>query len=157
MTYRALVVAAVLAGLGLLSAPSGAQQGVSVKPNAGQSQAQTQKDIADCQAIAQQSASSASGGEKTRGGRLRGAAVGAAAGAARAEVQGQQHAGYDRLSDDVKQDYRRNQAEGAAAAGAMVGGARQRQQRRSARAAAAEGSTDAYVGCLQGRGYTVTQ
>jgi hypothetical protein len=151
---HSLVVVATLAGFGLVSVPAGAQS-ATVKPNAGQSQEQMQKDVADCQAIAQQSASGSSG-TKARGGRVRGAAVGAAAGAARAEVQGQQHAGYDRLSDDVKQDYRQNQRQSAAAAGAVVGGSRQRQQRRSDRATAEQGSADAYAGCLQGRGYTVT-
>src|SRR5262245_5731692 len=84
-------------------------QSMSVTPNAGQSQSQMQKDMAECQAIAQQSGT-AQAASPQRGGRVRGAAAGAAAGAVGAEVRGQQHAGYDRLSDDAKQQYRQNNA-----------------------------------------------
>jgi hypothetical protein len=71
-------------------------------------------------------------------------------------VQGQQHQGYDRLSDNTKQQYRQNQAESGAAAGAVVGGARQRQERRAGRSEAKAASADAYTTCLSERGYIVT-
>jgi len=54
------------------------------------------------------------------------------AGAAKAEVQGQQHGAYNSLNDDIKQEYRQNEANSAAAAGVVVGGAKQRHDRREA-------------------------
>ena len=167
---------AIWAGAFALAIGSSALAQTTVAPAKGQSQAQMQKDMADCQTIAKQSSgydpaaanqaqSESSGAHPRPGGRLRGAAVGGLAGAARAEVQGQQHAGYDRLPDSAKQNYRQNQAQSGAAAGAVVGGARSRQQRRQgmqaqqqqqAQASAAQNAyAQAYKGCLSGRGYVV--
>src|SRR5262245_33635581 len=109
MTSRVFSLAIVALVAGPLFA-----QAQTVKPNAGQSEAQMQKDMAECHAIAQQAGATAEEGSRRAGGRLRGAAVGGAAGAARAEVQGQQHPGYDRVPDDVQKEYRQNQAESAA-------------------------------------------
>jgi hypothetical protein len=136
----------------------------SVTPLQGQSAEQMQKDMAECQSLAQQSSAPAPvSAPPPRGERARGALVGAAAGAAAAEVRGQQHEAYDKVSDDVKQEYRQNQAKEAAAAGAVVGGAKQRRARREqsqageAQAAqAGQASQQAYQGCLMGRGYGVT-
>ena len=78
-----------------------------------------QADTAACQSQSTQAASAAAAPttQPTRqgGGRLRGAAVGAAAGAAGAEARGNDYEAYDRVDDDVKEDYRRNEAEDAAA------------------------------------------
>jgi hypothetical protein len=95
---------------------------------------------------------------QSSGKRLRGAAAGAAAGSAAAEVRGRQYDAYDKANDDLKQDYRRNEAKSAAAAGAVVGGASQRRDRReqSAQTAAGQQAYDgAYRSCLSGRGYSV--
>jgi hypothetical protein len=125
-----------------------------VVPMKGQSSQQTQLDITDCHNIA--ASQSASAAPPPAGGRLRGAAVGAAAGAAGAEVRGRQHDEfYNGVDDDVKQDYRQNQAKGTAAAGAVVGGSRQRQERRAQQKTSAATSTTAYTSCLQGKGYQV--
>jgi hypothetical protein len=138
----------------------------------GQSAEQQQKDMADCQAIAKQSTGydpaappqAAAPTEPERGGRVRGAAKAATASAVRSEVKGQQYDAYDKLSDDVKQEYRQNEAKSAAAAGAVVGGSRQRQERReqdkaqeqqAAQANAATSAYDqAYKSCMMGRGYS---
>lgn len=73
-----------------------------------------------------------------------------------AGARGRQHEEvYDRLDDDVKQEYRQNQAKDAAVAGAAVGGVRQRQDRRNAEQNTAA-SSSAYASCMQQRGYQVT-
>lgn len=145
-----------------------------VKPAKGQSTEQMQQDIAACQASATQSSGydpsapppPPPSDTNERGGRVRGAAAGAAASAAVAEVRGRDHDAYDNLSDDAKQEYRRNEAKEGAAAGAVVGGSKQRRDRRDTRrdekeqtanAEAAKKSYDqANQSCLTGRGYTVT-
>jgi len=147
-----------------------------IVPAKGQSPELVQRDLADCAAAAKQSsgydpaqASATSAPAQTqtkKGGRVRGAAVGAAAAAAGAQVRGNQHEGYDQLSDEAQQQYRQNQAKEGAAAGAVVGASRQRRERRDTQQQAAQQSaqTDAkasayqqaYHGCLLGRGYTIT-
>jgi len=80
------------------------------------------------------------------------------AGAAKAEVKGQQHGAYDNVNEDVKQQYRQNEAKSVAAAGTVVGGAKQRQQRREASQQSSSSSQafdQAYSSCLMGRGYSV--
>ena len=62
------------------------------------------------------------------------------------------------VDDDVKQEYRQNDAKSAAAAGAVVGGSAQRRDRRQAAAQTSAGSQafdSAYRSCLTARGYTV--
>jgi hypothetical protein len=143
-----------------------------VIPMKGQSPEQIQADIAACQVQAQGSTSQTSSGAATtnttppaqQGGRLRGAAAGAAAGAASAEVRGRRHDEvYDNIDDDTKQDYRQNQAHDAAVAGAVIGGSRQRQDRRQAAqqqqeqpVTATPATQEEYVGCMSGKGYTIT-
>ena len=160
----------------LAAALSGATQAQqpTVQAAQGQSYEQMEKDKAECYSIASQStgynpaqasAAPASSTTPQGGGRLRGAAAGAMAGAARAEVRGNQYQAYERAPDELKQEYRRNEAKSAAAAGAVVGGARQRQSRREqARAqenqaaqqsAATSSFNQAYNSCLMGRGYVV--
>src|SRR5262245_32488424 len=175
MRIRDSMTAAGLIGALVCVSPGVHAQQSPVQPKQGQDSAQMQRDQADCQAIARQSTgydpaqpsdqAAAPTSQRRAGGRLRGAAAGAAAGAVGAEVRGQQHDGYDRLSDDAKQEYRQNQARAGAGAGAVVGGARQRQARRQDRhaqqqqSAQASGTTayqPAYSACLRGRGYTVT-
>ncbi|WP_349745923.1 hypothetical protein [Pseudomonas frederiksbergensis] len=129
-------------------------QAETVVPLKGQSSQQIQLDINDCRNVA---ASQSASTPPPSGGRLRGAAVGAAAGAVGAEVRGRQHDEfYERVDDDVKQEYRQNRAGQTAAAGAVVGGARQRQERRAQQKTSAASSSTAYTSCLQGRGYQVT-
>ena len=147
-----------------------------VQPTKGQSAEQTQKDVAECQALAAQSSgfdpsaapAPVASAPPQVGGRAKGAVVAGAAGAAAAEVRGQQRGGqaYDQASDEAKQEYRQNQAKSAAAAGAVVGASKQRQDRRAARAAGQQQAAEtqskaaaydqAYQGCLLGRGYTIT-
>jgi hypothetical protein len=84
----------------------------------------------------------------------------------RAEARGNEHDAWDQVDDDRKQEYRRDEAQSAARAGVAVGGVRARQGRREARrqqgqqqqqqASAADAWSQAYQGCLQGRGYSVT-
>ena len=131
---------------------------VTITPMQGQTPEQIQKDQADCNAMAQQSASSQTAAPAPKGGAMRGAAKGAMAGAAKAEVQGQQHGAYDRVNEDVKQQYRQNEAKSAAAAGAVVGAAKQRQQRNQASQQSATSSQavdQAFGSCMMGRGYNV--
>lgn len=132
---------------------------VTITPMQGQTPDQIQRDQAECTSIAQQS-----GGSQTQsaqppsGGRARGAAVGAMAGAAKAETKGRQYGAYGNVNDDIKQEYRQNEARSAAAAGVVVGGARQRQQRRqdSQQSASSSQSFDqAFGSCMMGRGYSV--
>ena len=128
-------------------------------PAKGQTPEQIQADTAACQSQATQASQAAAPAPAPQGGRLKGAAVGAAAGAAAAEVRGNQYEAYDRLDSDVQQEYRQNQAQGAAAAGMVVGGAKQRQQRRQSQQQAATQSqqqgSQAFDSCMGARGYTV--
>jgi hypothetical protein len=146
-----------------------AQQMV-ITPAKGQSAAQMEQDKAECQSIAQQTSgynpsqppTTAANAPPSRGGRARGAAVGAMAGAAKAEVNANQYPAYGHVNEDVQQQYRQNQAKSSAAAGAVVGGAQQRRQRRQQNAqqtsqasAGADSFAQAYKSCLMGRGYSV--
>ncbi|MGE8634629.1 MAG: hypothetical protein ACN6P8_13925, partial [Achromobacter piechaudii] len=71
-------------------------------------------------------------------------------------ARGRQHEeAYDRVDDDVKQEYRQNQAKDAAVAGMVVGGSRQRQDRRE-QAKDSSAASSAYASCMQQRGYQVT-
>jgi hypothetical protein len=126
-----------------------------VVPTKGQSSQQTQLDINECHSVA--ASQTASTDTSASGGRMRGAAVGAAAGAVAAESRGRQHDEfYEGANDEVKQEYRQNQAKGAAAAGVVVGGSRQRQERRANEKTSASTTSTAYTSCLQGKGYQVT-
>ena len=88
---------------------------------------------------------------------MRGAAVGAAAGAVvKLVMLAPARFGCDGANDDVKQEYRQDQAKGAAAAGVVVGGSRQRQERRADEKTSAATTSTAYTSCLQGKGYQVT-
>jgi gas vesicle protein len=125
-----------------------------VVPTKGQSSQQTQLDINECQSIA--ASQTASTTPSTSGGRVRGAAVGAAAGAVAADARGRQHDEfYEGANDNVKQEYRQNQAKQTAAAGAVVGGSRQRQERRANEKTSSANNQAAYTSCLQGKGYQV--
>ena len=138
---------------------AGYAQASTLIPAKGQTPEQIQADTAACQSQATQASQAAAPAPAPQGGRLKGAAVGAAAGAAAAEVRGNQYEAYDRLDSDVQQEYRQNQAQGAAAAGMVVGGAKQRQQRRQSQQQAATQSqqqgSQAFDSCMSVRGYTV--
>jgi hypothetical protein len=152
-------------------------QQFTVTPAKGQSAQQVESDMAACSASATQpsaydpaQAGAAAPAQPQVGGRVKGATAAGAAGLAAAEVQGRQYEAYENLSDDAKQEYRRNDAKSAAAAGAVAGGVKQRQDRRQGRrqnaqtqqqqqqqqASAAGAYDQAYKACLQGRGYTVS-
>jgi hypothetical protein len=123
-----------------------------VTPLKGQTAETTQQDISACQA----QAGTPSTDSSPSGGRARVAATGAVAGAAVAGARGRQHEEVsDRVNDDVKQEYRQNQAKDAAVAGMVVGGSRQRQDRRETAQTNAAVSS-AYSSCMQQRGYQVT-
>lgn len=146
-----LTTALLLAGLPLA-------HGETLVPLQDQTQQQIQADIAACQSSASSTASSttsSSGGE-----RLRGAAKGAVAGAAAAEVRGQRHDGaYAKVDDDIKQEYRQEQARDTAKVGVVVGGSQQRQSRREERRngdAATSSSSANYQSCMSSRGYSIT-
>lgn len=148
-------------GVSLLMLATTFSPGVSaltITPMQGQTPEQTQKDQADCTSIAQQTAGAQTQPAAPKGGRARGAAVGAMAGAAHAEAQGRQHEAYGNVNEDIKQEYRQNDAKSAAAAGVVVGGAKQRRDRREASEQSATSSQafdQAYSSCLMGRGYSV--
>jgi hypothetical protein len=143
-----------------------------VTPAKGQSPEQTQKDVAECQALATQSSGfnpaaappPVASAPPQVGGRVKGAAKGAAAGRVAAGASGGEV--YDAASDEAKQEYRQDQGQGAAAAGAVLGASKQRQDRRETRGAEKQQEADAQAkqaaydqanqGCLAGRGYTVT-
>jgi hypothetical protein len=177
VTKRALV-AVMLASLFVVD--SARAQTSYVYPAKGQSQAQMEKDTAECRSIATQSSGknpstaqaaapqSTAATRKPSGGRARGAARGALAGAARAEVKGQQYAAYEKAPEELQQEYRQNQAKSGAQVGAAVGGAatrrRRRQQSQEQQAlqqhppqqeSQQASFEQAYKSCLMGRGYTV--
>jgi hypothetical protein len=163
----------------LLWAGSAIAQGAAmhVYPANGQSQAQQEKDLAECRTIATQSTGydpanaqaaaqpqATAPNSKPAGGRARGAARGALAGAARAEAKGQQHQAYEKAPEELKQQYRQNEAGSGAQVGAVVGaGAQRRQRRQQAQQQAptqqqpqqALAFDQAYKSCLMGRGYSV--
>jgi hypothetical protein len=167
---RALAVVMVASLVGADSARGQTSQS-HVYPAKGQSQAQMEKDTAECRGIATQSTGynpptaqaaaqpqSTAATSRPRGGRVHGAARGALAGAARAEVKGQQYGVYDNAPEELKQEYRQNQARSGAQVGAAVGGAASRRQRRqlAQQQQSQQASFEqAYRSCLIGRGYTV--
>ena len=109
MTLRNCTKLLVSAGVMTLIVESALAQQPVVQPAQSQSAEQMQQDLADCQTIAGQSTGATptqAPAQPQGGGRVRGAAKGALAGAAGAEVRGQQYGAYDKLSDDVKQEYR---------------------------------------------------
>lgn len=151
----------------LLAAPIAlSQQTLAVTPMKGQTPEQVKTDTTECQASGNAAGSStaqatAPTSPPPAGGRARGAMAGAAAGATAAEIRGQSHAGYDRLPEGAKQEYRQQQAREGAAVGAVAGGMNQRHQRRQAAAqsaqsqeAASNAYNQAFVTCMQGRGYS---
>ena len=134
-------------------------QAETVTPLQGQNQQQIQNDIAACQSQAGTGQTSST--EQSQGGeRLRGAAKGAVAGAAVTEIRGDEV--YDRVDDDIQQEYRQNQARDAAKVGVVVCGSQNRQGRREERrnggdaAAAQSSSSQNYLNCMSSRGYSVT-
>jgi hypothetical protein len=161
--YRPGIGVLVLLGFAAMAMINNAKaQTSTVTPLQGQSAEQLEADKQTCNSTAVQSSgydpAQADTARQSSGKRLRGAAAGAAAGSAAAEVRGRQYDAYDKANDDLKQDYRRNEAKSAAAAGAVVGGASQRRDRReqSAQTAAGQQAYDgAYRSCLSGRGYSV--
>ena len=148
--------------LTLVMSNDAAAQSASVTPLQGQSAEQIEADKQACYGTAVQSSgfdpAQATAGTQPSGARVRGAARGAAAGATAAEVRGRQYDAYDRIDDDLQQEYRRNEAKSTAAAGAVVGGAAQRRERRKQAAQSSKGQqafSSAYTSCLMARGYAV--
>jgi hypothetical protein len=173
MSRSCLVLAAALAVVWDGAPSLLAQQPTTVQPLQGQSSALVQQDMAACQSAATQPSSHdptqppvAAAPAGPRGQRLRGAAAGAVAGGVRAEARGNERDAWDEVDDDRKQEYRRDEARSAARVGVAVGGVQARQGRREARrqqgqqqqqqASAVDAWSQAYQGCLQGRGYGVT-
>ena len=172
IVFRVLRCFLIACAVHVAASDSMAQQ-FTVAPAEGQSAQQVESDMAACSASATQSsgydpaqAGAALPAQPQVGGRVKGATAAGAAGAAAAEVRGRQYDGYENLSGDAKQEYRRNEAKSAAAAGAVAGGVKQRQNRRQDRrqgaqveqqqASAAAAYDQAYKTCLQSSGYTVT-
>jgi hypothetical protein len=159
MKHRSLIFAKNTSMLMLLAAFSTGILAVTITPMQGQTPDQIQKDQAECNSIAQQSAGAqAQSAPPPSGGRMKGAAAGAMAGAVKAEAQGRQYGAYDKVNDDIKQEYRQNEAKSSAKAGVAVGAAKQRQQRRGASQQSASSSQtfdQAFNSCLMGRGYSV--
>jgi transcription initiation factor TFIID subunit TAF12 len=162
---RALAVV-IVASLVAANSARGQTSQSHVYPAKGQSQAQMDKDTAECRGIATQSTgynpstgqAATAATSRPRGGRGHGAARGALAGAARAEVKGQQYEAYDNAPEELKQEYRQNQAGSGAYVGAAVGGAASRRQRRQLgqqQQSQQASFEQAYRSCLIGRGYTV--
>lgn len=125
-------------------------------PLNGQSAEQIKSDDMACQNQANSTTAPAT--EQPQGGRVAGAVKGGLAGAAAAEVRGNQYDAYDRLDDDVQQEYRQDNARDVAVAGAVIGGRQQRKERRAEPASepVATTSSQAYTSCMQGKGYSVT-
>lgn len=147
---RLLLVTTILTLTGF----AGFATGQTLLPLNGQNAEQIKSDDMACQNQATTPAT-----EQPQGGRLAGAVKGGLVGAAAAEVRGNQHEAYDRLDDDVQQEYRQENARDAAAVGAVIGGRHQRKERRAeqvAAPAAATTSSQAYISCMQGKGYSVT-
>ena len=147
--------------IGLTGAVAAAAE--TVTPLNGQSAEQMQADIAACQAqVAQQTAPAQTTAAPPVGGRARGAAAGAAAGAIGAEVRANDdYERYDDLDSDVKEAYRREEAEDAARAGAAIGASRQRRERREVRqqnadaqAQSTQAQQQAYSACITAKGYS---
>lgn len=108
---------------------------------------------AECQSIAQQQAgASTSYQQPAAGGRARGAAAGAMAGAAKAKSKTNQ---YGNVSDEVAEEYTRNQMQEAAKMGMAAGAAKQRQQRRQDQQQGGPSDTynQAFNACMASKGY----
>jgi hypothetical protein len=152
-------LASVLAAFTLAVPAASLAQTMTITPTKGQSAQQVELDKSECTGIAQQSAASSAPppAQPERGGRLKGAAVGAAVGAGGANRRGGD--AYDRAGDTAQDAYREDQAKKGAAAGVVVGGVNQRRDNRQAGAqqqAAGQQATDsAYRSCLMSRGYNV--
>ena len=146
---RLLLVTTILTLTGF----AGFATGQTLLPLNGQNAEQIKSDDMACQNQATTPAT-----EQPQGGRLAGAVKGGLVGAAAAEVRGNQYDAYDRLDDDVQQEYRQENARDAAAVGAVIGGRHQRKERRAEQVAApvATTSSQAYISCMQGKGYSVT-
>ena len=146
---RLLLVATILTLTGF----AGFATGQTLLPLNGQNAEQIKSDDMACRNQATTPAT-----EQPQGGRLAGAVKGGLVGAAAAEVRGNQHEAYDRLDDDVQQEYRQENARDAAAVGAVIGGRHQRKERRAKQVAAPVAATtsQAYISCMQGKGYSVT-
>ena len=146
---RLLLVTTILTLTGF----AGFATGQTLLPLNGQNAEQIKSDDMACQNQATTPAT-----EQPQGGRLAGAVKGGLVGAAAAEVRGNQYEAYDRLDDDVQQEYRQENARDAAAVGAVIGGRHQRKERRAEQVAApvATTSSQAYISCMQGKGYSVT-
>lgn len=155
---RLLLVTTILTLTGF----AGFATGQTLLPLNGQNAEQIKSDDMACQNQATSTTSTTStttpATEQPQGGRLAGAVKGGLVGAAAAEVRGNQYDAYDRLDDDVQQEYRQENARDAAAVGAVIGGRHQRKERRAEQVAApvATTSSQAYISCMQGKGYSVT-
>lgn len=153
---RLLLVTTILTLTGF----AGFATGQTLLPLNGQNAEQIKSDDMACQNQATSTTSTTTPAtEQPQGGRLAGAVKGGLVGAAAAEVRGNQYDAYDRLDDDVQQEYRQENARDAAAVGAVIGGRHQRKERRAeqvAAPAAATTASQAYISCMQGKGYSVT-
>jgi hypothetical protein len=129
-----------------------------VTPLQGQSPEQTQSDISACKSQAGSTATPPPA-STSQGGRMRGATTAAVASSVASEVRGNQYEAYEKIDDDVKKEYRQENAKDAAVAGAVVGGSKQRRANRNASqqaAAAPDASQEAYTSCMVSKGYSVT-
>jgi hypothetical protein len=140
---RSTVTAALALALAL---PTMASANVFVYPKNGQSAQQQQRDEGECHtwAVGQTgfNPATASGGQATEGGVVRGGARGAATGAVIGAIAGNAGTG----------------AAAGAAGGALIGGMRRRDAQRqqdSARAAGQNEYLRAFTACLEARGYSV--
>ena len=150
---RLLLVTTILTLTGF----AGFATGQTLLPLNGQNAEQFKSDDMSCQNQATSATTPTT--EQPQGGRLAGAVKGGLVGAAAAEVRGNQYEAYDRLDDDVQQEYRQENARDAAAVGAVIGGRHQRKERRAeqvAAPAAATTASQAFISCMQGKGYSVT-
>lgn len=125
-------------------------------PLNGQSAEQIKSDDMACQSQANSTTTPAT--EQPQGGRVAGAVKGGLIGAAAAEARGNDYDAYDRVDEDLQQEYRRDNARDVAVAGAVIGGRQQRKDRRAERTSepVATTSSQAYTSCMQGKGYSVT-
>jgi hypothetical protein len=109
---RLLLVTTILTLTGF----AGFATGQTLLPLNGQNAEQIKSDDMACQNQVTSATTPAT--EQPQGGRLAGAVKGGLVGAAAAEVRGNQYDAYDRLDEDVQQEYRQENARDAAAVGA---------------------------------------
>ncbi len=157
----------------ILVAISTAAFAMDVIPLNSQSSEQTQQDINECQGLAKQSTDSSlpaaqtsedDGNRRGDRARLRGARTGAVAGAAAAEARLERNDElHQSMTHEQRQDYRHDQAASTAVAGAVVRGSQARRERRRDEKESTQASMDkndaytqAYHGCLLGRGYKLS-